>query len=252
MKRFPAIAIAWMLLSWLPRELPAQTAPLDGAVEQGRTALEESADFPWYDRQKDSIQRMDVQPPRDIASRKSKWQPSNVTWSAPGWLATVLRILGWILLGLILVLLAYALARATVGVGWGKATAESMDDDSLHGDIDRIEALPFQLKSPQVDLMAQARRHFEAGEFAQAITYLYSYQLIQLDRHQLIRLTKGKTNRQYVRELRSRRELRDILSRSMVVFEEVFFGHHSLSRERFETCWRRMDEFHQHLVQAAA
>jgi hypothetical protein len=100
--------------------------------------------------------------------------------------------------------------------------------------------------------MAQARRHFEAGEFAQAIIYLYSYQLIQLDRHQLIRLTKGKTNRQYVRELRSRRELRDVLFRTMVVFEEVFFGHHSLSRERFESCWRRMDEFHQHLAQAAA
>jgi hypothetical protein len=133
MNRFPAIAIAWMLLSWLPCDLSAQTAPLVGAVEDGRTALDESADFPWYDRARDSIQRMDVRPPRDVASRKSKWQPSNVPWSAPAWLATVLRILGWILVGLILILLAYLLARATVGVGWGRAASETIDEGSLHG-----------------------------------------------------------------------------------------------------------------------
>jgi hypothetical protein len=29
----------------------------------------------------------------------------------------------------------------------------------------------------------------------------------------------------------------------MVAFEDVFFGKHGLDRERFESCWRRVDEF---------
>jgi hypothetical protein len=66
---------------------------------------------------------------------------------------------------------------------------------------------------------------------------------VQLDRHHVIRLTKGKTNRQYLREARARPLLREILDRTMIPFEDVFFGHHKLSREQFEQCWRRLDEF---------
>ena len=64
-----------------------------------------------------------------------------------------------------------------------------------------------------------------------------------LDKGQFIRLTKGKTNRQYVRELGSRWPLRRLLEHTMVLFEEVFFGHHSIGRTQFESCWLRLDEF---------
>ncbi len=37
----------------------------------------------------------------------------------------------------------------------------------------------------------------------------------------------------------------------MLAFEDVFFGHYQLTRERFEACWHRLDEFHQ-LVTAPA
>jgi hypothetical protein len=29
----------------------------------------------------------------------------------------------------------------------------------------------------------------------------------------------------------------------MVAFEDVFFGNHPLDRNRFESCWTRLDEF---------
>jgi hypothetical protein len=242
--------VGFLVLATLPAGLAAQT-PRDEAVDAGRRALQGSADYPWYDASQDTVQRIDVEPPRDLAGRKSKWQPPNVRWSIPDWFATLLRIMGWTLLGIVFGLLLYALLRATIATTLRPgSSAES--DESIQGDVDRIEALPFQLKVPQTDLLAQARHHFDAGEYAQAIVYLYSYQLIQLDRHQQIRLTKGKTNRQYLRELRSRRELWDILFQSMVAFEDVFFGHHTLTRGRFEACWRRLDESHQQLARASA
>ena len=44
--------------------------------------------------------------------------------------------------------------------------------------------------------------------------------------------------RQYLRELRLRPDLGRLLTTSMIAFEEVFFGGHSLDQERFEECWR--------------
>jgi hypothetical protein len=229
-------------------------AGAEDAVTQGREALRGSPEFPWYDPDSDGLQRMDVRPPRDVAARKSKWQPSNApAYSWPPWLSIVIEVVFWIVLVLALLAVVYTLLRAlliTTG-DWRSGTGGSSADDLLHGDIDRIESLPFQLKAPQTDLLAQARQHYEAGEFGQAIIYLYSYQLIQLDRHQLIRLTKGKTNRQYLREVLSRRELRELLSRSMIAFEDVFFGHHTLDRQRFESCWSQLDVFHEQLALTA-
>ncbi len=118
-------------------------------------------------------------------------------------------------------------------------------------EADLIESLPFEVPRPQSDLLAEAKRLYEQGAYAQAIVYLFSYQLVQLDQHQAIRLTRGKTNRQYLRELLARPDLGGILERTMVAFEDVFFGHHPLDRAGFERCWQRLDEFHQRISEAA-
>jgi hypothetical protein len=78
--------------------------------------------------------------------------------------------------------------------------------------------------------------------------YLFSYKLLALDRHNLIRLARGKTNRQYVAELSQQPTLQELLRHSMVAFEDVFFGQHRLDPERFEGCWQSLDRFHQHLA----
>ena len=38
----------------------------------------------------------------------------------------------------------------------------------------------------------------------------------------------------------------------MVAFEDVFFGEHSLSRSRFESCWNQLEEFHEGVEQQMA
>jgi hypothetical protein len=114
-------------------------------------------------------------------------------------------------------------------------------------DVDRIESLPFKIRGAPSDFLGQARRLFEAGNYSEAIIYLFSYQLVQLDKNHLIRLAKGKTNRQYLREIRQRANLRTILEATMIAFEDAFFGRKALSKDRFESCWQRLDEFHHEL-----
>jgi hypothetical protein len=111
--------------------------------------------------------------------------------------------------------------------------------------IDRVVALPFRIQRPQGDLLSQARQYYQEGRFSEAIIYLYSHLLVQLDKVQVIRLTPGKTNRQYVRETRSRSAAGDLLELTMVAFEDVYFGSHPLSRARFEACWNRLPELDQ-------
>ena len=61
------------------------------------------------------------------------------------------------------------------------------------------------------------------GRFGEAILCLFGYQLVELDKHQRIRLAKGKTNRQYLREMGSGGRLRRIVEQTMVAFEDFFF-----------------------------
>jgi hypothetical protein len=42
--------------------------------------------------------------------------------------------------------------------------------------------------------------------------------------------------------------LRQLVDQTLVAFEDVFFGHHSIDRIRFEACWRRLPEFESLLI----
>lgn len=231
-----------------PAPPPASESAVDRqAVESGREALQRYNQYPWYDADRDAVQRIDVQPPSDTTNRRSRWEAPTTTFSWPAWTFSLLEAAGWTLLAVAVLAVIYALFRALGSSDWlpTRGGGDDEDDLSLRGDVDRIESLPFQLKSPNADLLSEARRYFELGDYSQASIYLYSYELVLLDRHQLIRLAKGKTNRQYLRELRSRRDLADILRDSMVAFEEAFFGHHQLTRAEFEVCWNRLEAFQQ-------
>ena len=114
-------------------------------------------------------------------------------------------------------------------------------------DRTRIENLPFQVKRPNANLLAEAQACYDRGEYNDAIIYLYSHQLIELDKRQAIHLTKGKTNRQYVRELRERPKLSNILESSVLLFEEAFFGRHSITRHQIDRCWNQLPDFQREL-----
>ena len=237
------------LVQFLTLAVAAQNLSDDEAIDAGRKALR---GYPWYDAQSDQVQRVDVEPPEDFANRHSRWEFQPPTWSFPTWLVETIQVVLWILLGLVLLTVVYYLVRAFVAYEAGALGASTSSVAITTGHADRVESLPFQVKRPLANFLDEARRHYEAGRFGEAIIYLYSYQLVELDKHQVIRLSKGKTNRQYLREVRRRSGLSDLLERTMVTFEDVFFGNHRLERQRFELCWDGMDQFHQQLEKAIA
>src|SRR5262245_28291486 len=220
------------------------------AVQDAKDILSGSGRFPWYDRGQDDVRRLHAVP-RDAAdsrNRASNWEKTPGTGggrrmprfslfgSALQWLGLTLLV---VLLGVIAFLIAKTFLREEVS---DQAVLRKVIESAR--DVDRVEALPFHVRKPSGDFLSEARRLYEAGEYSEAIIYLFSYQLVQLDRQHLIRLTKGKTNRQYLRELRQRPALRAILDTTVVLFERAFFGRKTLTREQFEEAWRQLEAFH--------
>jgi len=236
-------------LVWLAAAAPCcadDVVTNDEAIRRGREALQEGwLTPPWYDSDRDAIRRMTVREPWDFWDKWNwpNWQSSSSSrWSLPQ--MSLLEWIAWTLITLLLATIAYFLIRAylrrdTSAVRASQAASQEVEE----ADDARIEALPFQLARRASDFLSEAERCRQAGNFREAIIYLFSHQLVALDRHQCIRLTRGKTNRQYLRELGRRTELRSLLEQTMVTFEDVFFGDHTLDAAGFQRCWGRLDEF---------
>lgn len=225
------------------------------AVDAARDGLSRKGQFPWYDAETDEVRPTHVaplDPPPKI--RDWEWTPSKNGGSGLGRIADIIDVLTWFGLGLLMVVLAALIVRAFLQRArlTSNATRFASTRGNVAGDVGRVEKLPFPVKRPQSDLLGEARRHYEAGNFVEAIIYLFSYQLVHLDKHDLVRLAKGKTNRQYLREMKPHRDIVRVVSETMRAFEDVFFGGHDLDREGFEACWNQLGQFHQDVQQVAA
>lgn len=198
------------------------------SVDAGRKALQPWFGYPWYDAPTDGLRRVEV------SARRS---PAKPLVSAVG---SLLQIMVWTILALILAAIVYLLLRAYL---LQPRQARSPLARAAPGDADRIESLPFPVHPGRTDLLAEARRCYQDGQYGQAIVYLFSFQLVQLDKRQIIRLARGKTDRQYLREVGPRNALRQIVEQTMATFEDAFFGGRTIDRASFEACWSRVEEF---------
>lgn len=257
MRRATAVSIAFLLLA---AALCARGTAADDqeSVESGRESLSHRSSYPWYDSQHDSVRRIELSPQEKDDSddlRSSNWEAKpdseRKQLAEPALLGRVAQFFFWALLAGVLAgvvaLLVWAFFRRE-----SRQTGADAVTSQVSREVDRLDELPFAVKRPQSDLLGEARRHYEAGNFAEAIVYLFSYELVELDKHQVIRLTKGKTNRQYLGEARRRPTVLPLLEDTMIAFEDVFFGKHGLNRERFETCWTRIADFQRNLQGGAA
>ncbi len=200
------------------------------SVEAGRQALDRWQDYIWYDDAQDDVARIDVRAPRQPPDRP--------------WLWDVIRGIGWLTLAMLIGWISYLMWRSFRNRGPGKpVSGERRPAGDPLSEADRVEALPFAVRRPRSNLLTEAENHYRQGNWNEAMIYLYSHLLVQLDQHQVIHLVRSKTNRQYLRETKRNSSAGEILQLAMVAFEEVFFGRRNLSRTRFEACWDRLDEF---------
>ena len=260
------------LAALLSLSFAALLCPCTAFAQDGRERLPEAArrslaerGFPWYDAEQDDLQRLDVDAEdteEDIArNRSSDWKGEPTARSGrrlnTGWLGAfryVLNILLWgvllcLLLGLLYLLIRFLLKRERMwseeGAAPGEATA------TVRAEAEQFDNLPFDMARPQGNLLDEAKHLYEQGNYQRAIIYLFSYELMHLDRHQMIHLSKGKTNRQYLRELRWQPAVAQVIHQTMIAFEDAFFGDRALTREEFETCWNQLDTFHRHVEQSS-
>lgn len=232
---------------------PAAAFALDDSesVDAGREGLSGHPNYPWYDEDNDSIRRVDVEASAQ-APEPDEWEDEDDTSSSQPstrrqglFGGQVLMWLAWIAIAVLLLILVVVLIVAALRREKSRAAKrDTKVETGSDSDVDAIEKLPFKIRDPQSDLLSQARQQYAQGNYDEAVIYLYSHQLVELDKNQWIRLARGKTNRQYLHEIRPQPTLQEIVRRTMVAFEDVFFGEHHLDRNRFESCWNRLDEFH--------
>lgn len=205
--------------------------------EMAREALRRGG-FPWYDAEKDDIKPTHVRkPPRELELKSPR--VTFVPWSA---------------VGIMLVTLATMVALVLGYLAWRRWRPWQGRTESATASVARLRELALvPEESPQKDdLLKAAERAAAAGDYRRAIIWLYAYQLTELDRHRLIRLMKGKTNRQYLRELGGQAPIRPILERTILTFEEVYFGGRTITAEKFDRCYREIPRFQQWITEIAA
>jgi hypothetical protein len=180
--RWPSsLVIAAILL------FPGQAVALEHeqAVRAAARGLRESNRYPWYDREQDQVARVEVwpdEPPGEI--RDWQW---TVNWRQSDWSGfwRAVEVMAWILLALLLGAIAFLLLRAfrrrvagaLAGSPSGTGVAGAMSD------ADQIDELPFEVHGGRANLLREARRYYEARDYARAIVFLFSYQLVHLDRN---------------------------------------------------------------------
>lgn len=218
----------------------------DPAIHAGREALDRWWGYPWYDATTDGVRRVEVRPPWS-----SDWDWPWSDWNLPGF-DGVFQWVAWITLLAMFAVVAYLLIRTYLNRRRIGRPAIGDDEVEAADRRRRIESLPFPLQAARLDLLAEARQRYERGDYGEAVKYLFSYELVELDRHRIIRLARGKTNRQYLREIGARRLLGATVERTMVAFEDFFFGGRVIDRARFEACWSQLPAFATQLAEGAA
>ena len=269
---FLALGSGWTT-SWLVAQEPADAIPTASFQE----SLESMGSLPWYDADAGTIEPVDVKPRvDDSTNRESRWIPkpkkpketkaksgSSSRWggssqtNTPGFwgsLSTVLsefsQVLGWLLLALamaaVIGMLVYAFNKMEYSSSGGTTVSQSIAELD-ESDEARLENLPMQVQRPTGDLLAEADRLLSLGYYSEAIVYLFGHRLLQLDRAHAIRLARGKTNRQYLNELRPRVELRRIMIETVQLFEQSYFGRYEISKSQFDATRGQQAKFESHL-----
>ncbi len=233
--------------------LPAQAAP-EEAVVAGQKAIDRWwDDYPWYNDAADDVRPIDVSEPW-YTRLQWKWKSPSWSGGGGGWSGnTILEWIAWIVILLLLGVLIYVMIRVIRARTRRHSTVAGEEAEAdPEAEHRRVEALPLPARQRPGDLLSTARQLYQEGNYREAILYLFSHQLVELDKRQFIHLDRGKTNRQYLRELGRRVDLRRLMEPTMVAFEEVFFGNHSLDRRRFEACWARLGDFDRLLAEGGA
>lgn len=213
----------------------------------------------WYEKSTDSFAIPDPGEVSDNEIRSEGWAYKPKATQATGNTAPAARpagggwtgvnadaITGFIMvLIIVLVIGAFAALAYFALRNYIPAPKQAVFPKKFEVDVAKVEDLPFEVSKPtHGNPLDEAEALMRAGRLREAIIYLYGYQLLALDQARKIDLQRGKTNRMYARELQKYTRLKDIVTTTMLIFEDAYFGQHEIGLEQFKTAWDLVDEFH--------
>ncbi len=232
----------------LPPNSGAQSAGPEAAAGPVREALRQGA-YPWYDSDADRVRP--IWAPRlswvkwllDKVESMGKAIDRFFRGMGRGRMPSVGlggEYLGTLLLATVLIaffvfLLVLWMRKEPFAAGLPAAR-------SSPGTAHLLAQLPAEMMPGFDDPWAEAQLRRSAGDYAGAVIYLFAHQLLSLDRAGLIRLAPGWTGRHYVRRLRDP-VLVDSLGATLLLFEEIYYGHRRPSAGAFERVWSRAEAF---------
>ena len=82
--------------------------------------------------------------------------------------------------------------------------------------------------------LQQAQNLSTAGDYRNAVRYLYLASLLRLDERGLLRYDRSRTNREYLRSIDEKPELASNLKDVIDVFDEVWYGYQPLDKSSYE------------------
>lgn len=221
--------------------------------ERARDAFEKG-NYPWYDSENDSVNyspELSEGGAAGTAERNGirKQVQQRVSRPVGAWVVWLLIGLFVLFVILLVVVLIWLLLKVDRPSGFSQYDSDWENDYAFGSD--RVERLPFDVRNQVGDFRAAAEQAYQAGDYRTAVIYLFSHVLLTLDRHKRVRLRKGKTNRQYLGEMRTNGavSLTDYYERLMVSFESAFFGDYEVSSTQFEESWNALPEFQDRLKQ---
>lgn len=231
-RRF-VLGLLLLLMSLVRGQPLLAQAETESTIEDTRRAL---SSFPWYDAQRDEVQFVPF--PEGSEGR----QPRRIVLPDAALAVALATALWYVIWALIVLVLVVVICLAIVAfLKRERVTAVRVARPSAVRS--RTAALPVEVPTDAGELLRRLEEARAAGQYELAMIYLFSYELLELDRVAAIHLARGKTNRQYLRELTARKPLRSLMEQSVRAFEDVYFGRLALGGERFTACWNRLTEF---------
>ena len=125
-------------------------------VNDGRDALNHWFGYPWYDAKSDGVRRVEVREP----------------WTTNAPVDILLQWAAWFALALLLAGALYLLIRAFAR----RERKVARENGEAVGGADRIESPLLSAEDWRRDLLAEARRCRDRGDYTRAIVFLFGHQ----------------------------------------------------------------------------
>jgi hypothetical protein len=163
---------------------------------------------------------------RNFLLKISEWAASNPD------MAKVLMIVLGVVLALLLGHIAYTIIREFVSM-------------RANEDTGPLQARPLQalegIASNWSDAFQLAKAALEAGDIYRALWITHRVLLSAMDRMELLRFARWKTNRDYLRECRSDHAASKTLADVSDAYERVVYAHHSIHSDQAASLLNRVE-----------